>query len=553
MDPPQGLEPTLEEDFVVEGQSDALVGEVQRMRRGGRGRIAGHAGVVGILTLLSRIFGLARDAVIASILGTKAAADAFYVAFRIPNLLRRMVAEGNLTLSFVPVFTESLHRSRSEAKEVADVTFTLMGLLLAVLSVLGVVGAAIFVKLTAWGFSEDPEKFALTVHLTRITFPYIFLVSLSALMMGILNARKHFAMPALAPVFLNLGIIGGAVLLSPYFSQPSVGIAWGVIIGGFLQLAIQVPALIRHGYFPRLNFNFRIPAVRKIARLMGPTLYGSAVYQVNLLAITFMASFLPSGSISYLWYASRVVEFPIGVFAISLATVALPMLSDHAVQKDHEKMKRTLREVLSMVWLLNIPAAVGLVILAKPILALLFYRGDFGMESTHQTARALYYFAMGIPFISAARITSSAFYAIQEAKKPVRAANLSVLVNILTGAVLLFPMGYRGLALAVSLGAVANFLLLIFYYRREVGVIGLRNLLWDTLKISLASGVMAAGLLLVHYYWDLSFAPFWSRLGYVFAMIGLGVFLYLGAVVGLKVKGFQPLWRHLKRRLGSPA
>lgn len=514
----------------------------------GRG-LASQAGVVGLLTLASRCFGLLRDAVIAYTLGTKAAADAFYVAFRIPNLLRRMLAEGNLTLSFVPVFTESLHRSKAEAKEVANVTFTLLTLTLTVITFLGVLGAAWMVYATAWGFSEDPQKFALTVTLTRITFPYIFLVSLGALMMGILNAKKHFAMPALAPVLLNMGIIFGALFLSRYFANPSIGMAWGVLIGGVLQLLIQVPVLIKKGFLPRFNFHFRIPAVKKILRLMGPTLYGSAVYQINILVMTFLASFLPSGAISYLWYADRVMEFPLGIFAISLATVALPLLSDHAVKKDHDRMKATLREVLSMVWLVNIPAAVGMAVLAEPILALLFYRGDFGVNSTQETAYALYFFAAGLPFISAARITASAFYAIQEARKPVRAANLSVLVNILAGAALFYPMGHGGLALAVSLGGLANLTLLFYYYRQQMGPLGLKALLLDTSKILVASTFMGLALYVLLQYWNLTYAPFWHRLGFVFAMIALGAVLYGLLAWVLRVKGLQPLWGALRRRL----
>ncbi len=532
------LEPEPTEELAAD---QAIAGETERM--------AGRAGMVGVLTLISRVFGLIRDSAIAYVLGTKAAADAFYVAFRIPNLLRRMLAEGNLTLSFIPVFTESLHRSKREAKEIADVTFTLLTILLAVITVAGVLGAAWFVRATALGFTEDPAKFALTTTLTKITFPYIFLVSLGALMMGILNARKHFAAPAFAPVMLNLGIIAGALLLARFFQNPSIGIAWGVILGGILQLVIQIPALARQGFLPRFNFNFKIPAVKSIGRLMLPTLYGSAVYQLNLLAITFMASYLPTGSISYLWYADRVIEFPLGIFAISLATVALPTLSDQAAKKNYVEMKKTLRQALSLVWLMNVPAAVGLAILAKPILALLFYRGDFGVESTDLTAQALRYFALGLPFIAASRIVASAFYAVQDARRPVLAANLSVAVNILAGAVLLFPLQHRGLALAVSLGAVVNFLLLAWFYRQKVGPLGLRSLMISILKISFASFVMGALLMGIQRYWDWSFAPTWLRAGYVLTLIIVGLLTYLGVILPLKVEGADSLFAKLGKKI----
>lgn len=512
-------------------------------------KMVGRAGMVGAMTLLSRFFGLARDSAIAYILGTRAAADAFYVAFRIPNLLRRLLAEGNLTMSFVPVFTESYRRSKQEAKEVVDVTFTLLTLLLSVVTLAGVLGAGVFVRVTALGFEADPEKFDLTVLLTKITFPYIFLVSLGALAMGILNSRKRFLTPAFAPVLLNVGIILGAWLLSGRFADPSVGIAWGVILGGVLQLLIQVPPLIKEGLFPKFSFRWKHPAVRKIGRLMLPSVYGSAVYQINLLAITFMASYLPTGSVSYLWYADRVIEFPLGVFAISLATVVLPLLSEHAAEKDFVRMKQAMRKALAAVWLVNIPAAVGLAVLAKPIIAVLFFRGGFNEESTRLTAETLQCFAVGLPFVSATRITSSAFYAVQDARKPVRAANLAVLVNIAAGFALLWPLQHRGLALGVGIGSIANFAMLLYDYRKSVGPLGLRSLAGSILKMAGAAGLMALVLFVAMRYWDWTFAPMLPRSLYLLAMIALGSGVYFLAVTLLKVEGSEVLLGAIRRRL----
>ncbi|MDL1871066.1 murein biosynthesis integral membrane protein MurJ [Deltaproteobacteria bacterium PRO3] len=512
-------------------------------------KMVGPAGMVGAMTLLSRIFGLARDSAIAYILGTRAAADAFYVAFRIPNLLRRLLAEGNLTMSFVPVFTESYRRSKQEAKEIVDVTFTLLTLLLSVVTLAGVLGAGVFVRVTALGFEADPEKFALTVLLTKITFPYIFLVSLGALAMGILNSRKRFLTPAFAPVLLNIGIIMGAWLLSGRFADPAVGIAWGVILGGFFQLLIQVPPLIREGLFPKISFHWRHPGVRKIGRLMLPSIYGSAVYQINLLAITFMASYLPTGSVSYLWYADRVIEFPLGIFAVSLATVVLPLLSEHAAEKDFVRMKQAMRKALATVWLVNIPAAVGLAVLAKPIIAVLFFRGGFNEESTRLTAETLQCFAVGLPFVSATRITSSAFYAVQDARKPVRAANLAVLVNIAAGFALLWPLQHRGLALGVGIGSIANFAMLLYDYRKSVGPLGLRSLAGSILKMAGASGLMALVLFVAMRYWDWTFAPMLPRSLYLIAMIALGSGVYFLAVTLLKVEGSEVLLGAIRRRL----
>ncbi|HKY61806.1 MAG TPA: murein biosynthesis integral membrane protein MurJ [bacterium] len=511
-------------------------------------KMVGRAGMVGLVTLLSRFFGLARDSAIAYVLGTRASADAFYVAFRIPNLLRRLLAEGNLTMSFVPVFTESLKRSKQEAKDVVDITFSLLLILLSIVTVAGVLGAAFFVRMTALGFTEDPEKFELTVLLTRITFPYIFLVSLGALAMGILNARKRFFAPAFSPVLLNVGIILGAVLLSRHFATPSIGIAWGVIVGGVLQLLIQIPRLIKEGFFPRLNFNWRHPGVKKIAKLMLPSIYGSAVYQINLLAITFMASYLPTGAVSYLWYADRVIEFPLGVFAISLATVVLPTLSEHAADRDFFKMKAAFRRALSTVWLVNIPAAVGLAVLAEPIISVLFYRGGFTQESTRLTAQTLQCFALGLPFVSATRITTSAFYAVQNAKKPVIAANVAVVVNILAGLALIGPLQHRGLALGVSLGSVANLLVQMWQYRKEVGPLALRKMAGSVAKMAVAALLMAAALLAIHRFWDWTFAPFLERLLYLTALIGTGALVYALAVLVLKPEGAQELLARFRRR-----
>lgn len=511
-------------------------------------KMVGRAGMVGMVTLLSRFFGLARDSAIAYVLGTRAAADAFYVAFRIPNLLRRLLAEGNLTMSFVPVFTESMKRSKKEAKDVVDVTFTFLLILLALVTVAGVLGAAFFVRMTALGFSEDPGKFQLTVMLTRITFPYILLVSLGALAMGILNARKRFLTPAFSPVLLNIGIIIGAVGLTRYFSLPSVGIAWGVLVGGCLQLLIQIPALVKEGFVPRFNFNWRHPGFRKVTRLMLPSIYGSAVYQINLLAITFMASYLPTGAVSYLWYADRVIEFPLGVFAISLATVVLPTLSEHAADRDFVKMKQAFRQALSTVWLVNIPAAVGLAVLAEPIISVLFYRGGFTQESTRLTAQTLQCFAVGLPFVSATRITTSAFYAVQNSKKPVIAANIAVVVNILAGLALIGPLQHRGLALGVSLGSVSNFLIHIWDYRKEVGGLGLRKMLGSIVKMAAAAVVMAAALWLIQHYWNWTFVPFVKRSFYLASLIAAGSTVYAMAVLILQPEGAKELLARLRKR-----
>lgn len=512
--------------------------------------LSSKAGMVGFYTFLSRLFGLARDSIIAYLLGAREAADAFYVAFRIPNLLRRLLAEGCLTISFIPVFTEFLKKDPKEAKTVADATFTLLSLLLLAITLAGVLGASLFVQLTAFGFTKDPGKFALTVSLTRITFPYIFLVSLGALAMGILNSLKSFAAPAASPIFLNVGIILGALGIGRFMSEPSLGLAIGVILGGTLQILLQIPALAKRGFLPKISWNPRHPGVRKILKLMLPSIYGSAVYQLNILAITFMASFLPTGAVTYLWNADRVMEFPLGVFAISLATVILPKLSDHAADQDLGKLKATFRQGLQMIALVNLPATVGLIVLAEPIISTLFQHGKFSAESTKFTAQALQCFALGLPFVSGARIVSSVFYAIQDSKTPVRAANLGILGNIALGAILLKPFGHFGLALGVASGSALNFFLQITSLRGKIGLLGLKSSLLKGLKIATCS--VGMGIVLIACKpWILNLLgdTLFEKIFELLILVLLGAAVYLGMIFLLRVEEAQQILTLAKRRL----
>lgn len=511
-------------------------------------KIARRAGIVGFFTFLSRISGLIRDVAIAHAFGTKLAADAFFVAFRIPNLLRRLFAEGALTVSFVPIFTQSLKKSHEEAKRVVDVSFTLMTVVLIGVSLLGILTSPWLVKLTAWGFSRDPEKFQLTVFLTRVMFPYILLVSLAALAMGILNSVKHFAAPAASSIFMNLGIIAGAIFLIHGFDPPILGLAVGVLIGGIAQLAIHFPYLKRYALLPKIRWNPSHPAVKKIVGMMVPAAYGAAVYQFNVIIITLLASFLPSGSVSYLWYADRVMEFPLGIFAISLATVILPSLADHAADQDHKSLKKTFGFGLRLVFFITIPAAGGLMILSDPIIRLLFQHGTFAAESTAATSSALIFFALGLPFISGVRITSNAFYSLQDSKTPVRIANWSVLANLILSLVLMKLLRHNGLALAVSLASVFNFLLQLLYFRKKVGTLGLRQIVRGTAKSVLATGIMA-GLL-----WVVRKSPMIWGTGLLMDSVRLltsilaGAVIYFLACYFLKAEELEGLVNLLKKR-----
>lgn len=512
--------------------------------------VSRKASMVGFYTFLSRIFGLGRDTLIAYLLGAKEAADAFYVAFRIPNLLRRLLAEGALTISFIPVFTEYLKKDKKEAKRVADYTFTLLTLLLLVITIIGVVFAAFFVKMTAFGFTEDPEKYALTVQLTRITFPYIFLVSIGALAMGILNSLKHFSTPAASPILLNVGIILGALLLRNHVAQPSIALAIGVIVGGVMQILLQIPALAKLGFLPRISWNPKHPGVVKIVKLMIPSIYGSAVYQLNLFAITFMASFLTTGAVSYLWYADRVMEFPLGVFAISFATVILPQLSEHAADKNLTKFKAAFLDGLRMIYFINLPATVGLIVLAELIISVLFQHGHFSQESALLTARTLQCFAIGLPFVSGTRITSSAFYALQDSKTPVRAANIAVFANIAMGAILLKPLGHEGLALGVAFGSLFNFILHIYDFRKKLGPLGLKKLAGTVLKVMVASLAMGACLYFLEPWLRTLLGPsVLGRLSALVLLMGIGASAYFVFATLLKIEETGHFLSILKRKI----
>ena len=333
------------------------------------------AGVVGSFTFLSRVSGLIRDMVLASFFGSGMAADAFFVSFRIPNLLRRLFAEGSLTIAFIPVFTEYLtQKTKKDAFDLARIVLTLLSLILVIVTLLGVFSSPLIVRIQAFGFGGSGVKYDLTVLLTRITFPYIFFISIVAFFMGVLNSLRHFAAPAAAPILLNVGIIGAAYLISPYCPEPIVGVAVGVLIGGILQLALQIPWVLREGVRLFPLWQPEHPAVRRIGLLMLPAIFGSAVYQFNQFIGTLLASFLAEGSVSWLYYADRIVQFPLGVFAIAISTAILPSLSSQAAKKDIDGFEATISHALGLVFFVTIPSTVGLIVLGRPIILVLFER-----------------------------------------------------------------------------------------------------------------------------------------------------------------------------------
>ncbi|TET95538.1 MAG: murein biosynthesis integral membrane protein MurJ [Desulfobacteraceae bacterium] len=449
------------------------------------------AGVVGIFTFLSRILGLVRDILIANFFGSGMSADAFFVAFRIPNLLRRLFAEGSFSVSFIPVFTEYLqNKSKKEAFLLARVVLTFFVLIVTVITILGIILSPLIVRVIAPGFGGMGEKYALTVLLTRIMFPYIFLVSMLALFMGILNSLKHFAAPAIAPIFLNLSMITALLFITPYMRAPTIGLALGVIVGGVIQMALQIPFLMSKGLSFAPKWNLGHPALKKIGILMLPTIFGSAIYQINQLVGTLLASLLREGSISYLYYADRLVQFPLGVFAIAISTAVLPSLSREAANGDIIRLKQTLSHALRLTMFITIPAMVGLIVLRQPIIRLLFERGAFDSFTTIMTAQALLYYSLGLWAFAGLRVFVSAFYSLQDTKTPVKVAVVAMIINIVFSLALMGPLKHGGLALALSLASTLQLFMLIFLLRKRLGGIEGRVVMSSMVRSVISSIVM---------------------------------------------------------------
>ena len=394
-------------------------------------RIAQATGIMAMATGLSRVAGLVRDMVVAAVFGAGFAADAFFVAFTIPNLLRRFFAEGSLTAAFVPTFAEVHHRDGFEAsREVFRICWTLLLLVLAGVTVLGMLASPWVVQLIGYGFADVPGKLELTDLLNRIMFPYIFFVSLVALLAGVLNVQGHFLSPSLSPVLLNLAMIAAALLLTPAFPTPVVALAVGVLLGGVLQLLMQLPVLYRFGYDLRLDFRFGHPAVRRVARLMVPGIVGVAIYQINVVVTRLFASLLQEGSVSWLYYGQRLFEFPQGIFVVSLAQAVLPSMSRQLAVQDQDGFRESLRFALALILLVTLPAAIGMVLCSQAIYNLFFLGGAFSADDVAQSAVALAWYAPGLVFVGISRVVAPTFYALQDTRTPVLVSFWTLVVSV---------------------------------------------------------------------------------------------------------------------------
>ncbi len=535
-----------------------------------RSSVARSAGIVSLAVMASRILGLAREMVFAYFFGASKsfANDAYVIAFRIPNLLRDLFAEGALSSAFVPVFSEYLvKKDEKQAFRLSSLVATTLIVVLGAFVVLGVVFAEPVVRLIAPGFQADPAKFELTVRLTRIMMPFILLVALAAQAMGVLNARDRFGIPALASSFFNIGsIVGGlavAVLLTdPTFSHPVraivekptegiIGMAYGVLIGGLLQYVVQWPSLRNAGFRYRPMLSFSDPGVRRIFALMGPAVIGGAAVQVNVLINSNFASNIPgTGPVSWLNYAFRLMQFPIGVFGVAIATATLPAISRSAARNDEAEFKRTLASSMRLAFLLTIPSAVGLIVLGRPIIALIYERGLFGEGDTRHTAAALGFFAVGLTGYAAIKILAPAFYALGDARTPMIISLLSMLTNFLMNWWLVGVMQERGLALSTSTVALANFGLLYLIMRKRINGIEGGRTATAVAKILLASAVMGAACWATS--WGLSRAlgeGFGARLANVLVSIAVSACLFYVTASLLRVEELKAATDALAGRL----
>ena len=493
---------------------------------------------VSSMTLLSRILGYARDAVIARAFGAGTATDAFFVAFRLPNLLRRMFAEGAFSQAFVPILSEYKNKQTpQEIRELVDCVASVLGLALVAVTALGVALAPVIVYISAPGFAADPAKFELTVDLLRVTFPYLFFISLVALSAGILNTHNRFAVPAFTPVMLNVSFIVGAAFFAPYFDPPVKVLAWAVFAGGVLQLALQAPFLAKIGLLPSWRLNLRHPGVGRILKLMLPALFGVSISQISLVINTIFASFLVTGSVSWLYYADRLMEFPAGMLGVALGTILLPSLSKYHADANPEAYSRLLDWGLRLTLLLALPAAAALALLAIPLIASLFHYGRFDVADAWMTRHALVAYSVGLVGMILVKILAPGFYARQNVITPVKIGLLTLVATQLMNLAFVWPLKHAGLALAIGLGACLNAGLL--YAKLRQHRIYTPQPGWGAfaLKVLAAVAAMVAAL-----WFSMGTAGWWFGAHWTLRLPALGALVLLGLVVyaaSLALLGFR--------------
>lgn len=480
---------------------------------------------VSSMTLLSRILGFVRDAVIARSFGAGIYTDAFFVAFKIPNLLRRLFAEGAFSQAFVPILAEYKNRRGHQAtKRLVDHVATLLFLALLVVTAIGVLAAPAVVYISAPGFLTEPDKFAATVTMLRIIFPYILFISLVSLAGGILNTHSRFSVPAFTPVLLNVSTIAAALWLAPHLATPAMALAWGVMLGGILQLLLQVPFLKQLGLLPRFRIELHDEGVWRILKLMGPALFGVSIAQISLLINTIFASFLVTGSVSWLYYADRLMEFPTGMLGVALGTILLPSLAKHYADNDPSQYSQLLDWGLRLTLMLALPAAAALAVLSVPLISTLFFYGQFSAHDVFMTRQALVAYSLGLLGLIMVKILAPGFYARQNIKTPVKIAVITLLATQLMNLLFVGKLQHAGLALSIGLGACLNAALLLWKLRSQKIYQPQPGWYAFLLKITLALGVMSALL-----WWGMGGETRWLHAHFTERMAHLGGLVVLGA------------------------
>ena len=499
--------------------------------------------MVGVMTLVSRILGFVRDMLIARYFGADAATDAFFVAFRIPNFLRRLFAEGSFAQAFVPMLSEHKEKHDSAGmRRFLDRASGSLALIVLLASLAGMLAAPALILVFAPGFWVQDAQFELSSAMLRITFPYLFFVTLTAFAGGILNAHGRFAIPAFTPALLNISMIGAALWLAPRLPQPVTALAWGVLLAGFAQLALQIPALAAAGLLPRPRIGFDDPEVRLLLKRMAPAIFGVSVTQVNLLVDTLMASFLVTGSVSWLYYSDRLVEFPLGVFGVAMGTAILPHLSKSHARKDAAGFSHALDWGLRWVLLIGLPATVGLAGLAEPLMSTLFQYDEFGSRDVEMGGRSLMTYSLGLVGFIAVKVLASGFSARHDLATPVRHGVYAMIANAVLGAALVYPLsrigwGHAALALSTALAALFNAGLLLVRLI-QAGVLRPEPGWWAYLtRLLLGNGLM--GFVLIHFTRDLPWSS-WSsheRIAALLLWIATGGAAYFAA---LWLSGLRP-------------
>lgn len=492
--------------------------------------------------MISRVFGFVRDVLIARTFGAGFYTDAFFVAFKLPNLLRRVFGEGAFSQAFVPILAEyKTQRGEAQTRQLIDHVAALLGLALMIVTVAGILAAPLIILATAPGFHQSPGKFQLTVELLRITFPYILFISLTSLAGGILNSYSKFAIPAFTPTLLNFSFIAFTLWFVPYFDPPVKALAWAVFAGGLLQLGFQLPYLKKLGMLPRPRFNLKDPGVWRVLKLMGPAIFGVSIGQISLLINMIFASYLITGSVSWLYYADRLMEFPTGVLGVAVGTILLPSLSKNHSSGDPAEFSRLLDWGLRVTLLLTLPCALALALLATPLVSVLFHHGAFSANDVAMTAQALMAYSLGLLGLVLVKVLAPGFYAMQNIKTPVKIGIVTLLATQVLNISLIYPLRHVGLALAIGLGACLNALLLYFklrqhrIYQPDEG--------WGKFFLKLTAGLMALGGVLWFASGDTRVwltGSKWQNVVHLAWMIVLGAVVYFAALwaVGIRVRDF---------------